>query len=373
MTEMLFLFCFVYAALIGWYAFGVGRVEETPAAGYPPETRFSVVIPFRNEAERLPALLDSLTQLRYPVDLFEVLFVDDASDDESADVIRLRQLPLRYNILDNVRRTASPKKDAITTAISQSRMDWIITTDADCEVPELWLLEFDNFIRKYRAEMVAGPVMYKGNNSFLHRFQRLEMTALQAATIGGFGWRRPFLCNGANLAYKKDLFTAVSGFDGTGATASGDDVLLLHQAVSRRHRVLFLKSEKAVVTTAPARSWREWFQQRVRWAAKSSGYRNATATVTALVVFAGNLSMCLALMLVIGKGLLHQTLDGLLLGGIGCKFLFDGWLIGTTYRFYGISTRSYVVMAVAYPFASTLVALRSLFGGYDWKGRRFSR
>ena len=74
--------------------------------------------------------------------------------------------------------------------------------------------------------MIAGAVTYDCNSSFLHQFQQLDMASLQGATIGSFGIDQGFMCNGANLAYTKSLFTALDGFTGNDKIASGDDVFL---------------------------------------------------------------------------------------------------------------------------------------------------
>ena len=61
------------------------------------------------------------------------------------------------------------------------------------------------------------------------------------------------MCNGANLAYEKNAFFEVYGFEGIDDIASGDDMLLMHkiQKISRI-RLAFLKSTNAIVTTQPA-------------------------------------------------------------------------------------------------------------------------
>ncbi|WP_431243816.1 glycosyltransferase [Flavobacterium sp. P21] len=104
------------------------------------------------------------------------------------------------------------------------KTDWVITTDADCIVPENWLLTFDNYIQENNVSMLAGAVTYQCGNSFLDHFQQLDLTSLQGATIGSFGLNKGFMCNGANFAYTKSLFEKLNGFDGNNKIASDDDV-----------------------------------------------------------------------------------------------------------------------------------------------------
>ncbi|TEB40381.1 glycosyltransferase, partial [Flavobacterium circumlabens] len=95
-----------------------------------------------NEAENLPHLLKSFSKLNYPADLFEVILVDDESDEK----FQIPNSKFQVRIIDTIRVSKSPKKDAISTAMKHVKTDWVITTDADCTVHSNWLLTFDNYI-----------------------------------------------------------------------------------------------------------------------------------------------------------------------------------------------------------------------------------
>ena len=195
------------------------------------KTRFSVIIPFRNEAENLPKLLKTIENLNYPSAFFEVIFINDASEDASEAIILKTIKNSRFSIklLQNNRISNSPKKDAISEAIKNSNFEWIVTTDADCELPKSWLKTLDAFIQKNNPMMVCGPVIYESNGSFIENFQQLDGLSLQAVTIGSFGLQNPLLCNGANLAYNKEAFLKVNGFSGNDHLASGDDIFLMEK------------------------------------------------------------------------------------------------------------------------------------------------
>ena len=232
--ELIALFItLIYVAFIGSFVFGFDKVNEFILKDIPAKTKFTVVVPFRNEAERLPFLLKSLMELNYPKDKFEVLFVDDDSDDDSVKLIEkfLKDFGNGSKIIQNNRQTNAPKKDAISTAIKLAKHEWIITTDADCIFPKYWLDTFDCFIQSCDVKCVVAPVSYANCDSFFERFQALDFLSLQGVTIGGFGIHKPFLCNGANLAYTQKLFEAVNGFDGNAQIGSGDDIFLLEKAL----------------------------------------------------------------------------------------------------------------------------------------------
>lgn len=120
MYILLVLICGLYVALIfalwaGWLKIPVFELKKNTA-----EIKFSIVIPFRNEAENLPGLLRSINKLNYPSSHFELILINDASEDASLKICFdfKKAFPDRQiRIADNLRISNSPKKDAISLAI----------------------------------------------------------------------------------------------------------------------------------------------------------------------------------------------------------------------------------------------------------------
>lgn len=354
----------IYFTTISLLVYGFSKIKSFNSVGLTPKTAFTIVVPFRNEAENLPILLESLSKLNYPMDLIKMILVDDNSD------FRFQTADFRFQIktIDNIRISNSPKKDAITTTIPFVKTSWIITTDADCVVSENWLLTLDNYIQTHKVSMIAGAVAYSGSNSFLHHFQQLDLASLQGATIGSFGIGKGFMCNGANLAYTKSLFQELNGFEGNDTIASGDDVFLLQKAIAKfPDKVHYLKSDNTIVTTKPLDDWKSLFYQRVRWASKTTSYQSNFGKIVGLIVFGGNISLWfVAYGLLFGIGN-YFLLCFLLLA----KLIIDFILIHQTNQFLKTKTQSFLISSLLYPFFSVSVALYSLTGKYEWKGRKF--
>src|SRR5690606_19685218 len=118
-----FIITLLYVLLIGSLIRGFNKVPFFKPTETAPKTTFTVIVPFRNEAENLPALLKSIQDLKYPTDLFEVILVDDDSNDNSVEVIKKvldtsrsrHDIRTDISIINNERKTHAPKKDAITT------------------------------------------------------------------------------------------------------------------------------------------------------------------------------------------------------------------------------------------------------------------
>ena len=341
-------------------------------------TGFSVIIPYRNEDENLPRLLKSLAELNYPPDKFEVILVNDASKDRSEIICKNFQIDfpeMTIKLLENFRKSASPKKDAVNTGIKESEFDFVVTTDADCVVPGNWLGGFDQTIQQTNSALIAGPVGFiqeSGKKKALFQsFEEMDFMSLQSTTIGSFGIEKPFMCNAANLCYEKKAFLEHAGFSENEKIASGDDVFLLQKFVEKGIKISFLKSSNLIVQTKFQESLRELVYQRIRWAAKASAYKSTFAKFTGIIVFLMNFLLIIFAGMAFFELVSYQYIMLIFL----LKFNVDFILIYKAAKFFNRESlmRSYFWCSIVYPFFSVFVAIFSLFGSYEWKGRRFRR
>jgi glycosyltransferase involved in cell wall biosynthesis len=365
-------FCLIvidYVIFIGLLIFGFNNVKSSEDIDLKAKTTFSIIVPFRNEEKNFRMLLDSISQLNYPLDLFEIIVIDDFSDDTSVKIFnqwRMQNGLIQTTLLENLRLSTSPKKDAITRAVPIVKNEWIITTDADCEVPKNWLRAFDNYIQSHEVQMLVGAVNVKAKWNPFHYFQQLDVMSLQGTTIGSFGLQEPFMCNGANFAYTKKLFHALGGFNGNTKIASGDDVFLLQKAVSQNAATVhYLKNRESIVLTKPEKNIFKLFMQRVRWASKTGSYNGDFAKGLAVVVLLMNAS------LVIGIWIVGFRLWVL---GFGIKFLVDYILLLKTNSFMRKGKILFpIISSTIYPVFNSLVGVYSLFGSFDWKDRSYRK
>ncbi|MGL2962322.1 glycosyltransferase family 2 protein [Flavobacterium sp. RSB2_4_14] len=376
-TITLCLILVIYSVFIIQLILGYDKVKSFKRTNVSPKTAFTIIIPFRNEEKNLPKLLQSFSKLNYPYKLIEVILVDDFSTDSSERVCirwRLEHEYLDTTLLENLRLSNSPKKDAIGRAMPIAKHDWIITTDADCTVNKNWLLTIDNYIQNNEVEMIVGAVVYKTKNNWFHQFQQLDLLSLQGTTIGSFGIGKPFMCNGANFAYTKKLFRQLDGFNGNNKMASGDDVFLLQKAVQSpdfgTEKVHYIKNTETIVKTKPENDLFQLFMQRVRWASKTGSYKSNYAKFLAVAVLFMNLSLVVGLWFVVCSCynwkillvlfLVKYSVDYALLYKAN-KYLLKGkWLLP-------------LASSLLYPFYSSLVGIYSLFGSFSWKGRTFKK
>jgi len=238
----------------------------------------------------------SLCNQEYPSELFEIIIVDDGSTDKTWDLISGFYHPekeicsLRLEDISEGKFSAY-KKRAIFSGIGVSHNDVIVTTDADCLHPPEWLKTLDAFYRATNAALTVAPVTYSFRPSVLEMFQALDFLILQGITGASVFKNIHSMCNGANLAYEKNAFEDVQGFEGIDHVASGDDMLLMYK-ISKKFpkRIKYLKSKNATVTTPAMTTWKDFFNQRIRWSSKARFYDDKRIFWTLLLVYLFNLS-----------------------------------------------------------------------------------
>ncbi|GER60423.1 glycosyltransferase family 2 protein [Patiriisocius marinus] len=332
---------------------------------------FTIVIPFRNEEAHLLNLVNSLNALKFPKDRFEIIFINDESNDSSIHIINKTIEPsINYTILENVLRTNSPKKDAITLAISKAKGTWIVTTDADCEVPKTWLIEYTKAIKTFDAKMLCAPVSINDSKGLLSKYQQADILSLQGVTMGSFGTGNPLLCNGANLAFEKKAFQLVNGYEGNSHLASGDDVFMLQKMKAKfPDRVHFLKSNDAIVITQPVTSWSALINQRIRWASKTAKVKHKSSLMLGLLVFMVNFLWIIILIL----GILAISTWYNAAVFIFLKIVVDALFIKKMKLWMGIqlSFLHILLSGFIYPFITCFVTIKSQFFNYQWKGRLY--
>lgn len=263
------------------------RILQAPPLAFLSDNKpfISVIIAVRNEAANLPKLLQSLDNQSLNHSLFEVIFIDDDSDDDTANILQhhTSHYDLRYFLLEKSPKTAH-KKRAIATGIGHARGQLIVCTDGDCHFGIHWLSNFYIFQQQTQAVFVSAPVRLEATPPNLFtQMQVIEFASLIGTGGASLHAGAANMCNGANLAYLKSAYEQVGGFTGKTHLASGDDEFLMHKmAAAFPKKVIFLAHPDSVVSTATQPDWRSFAAQRKRWASKWSSYQDWKVTALAV-------------------------------------------------------------------------------------------
>ena len=283
----LYLFVLVYL-IIGW-----ARLKKPKFNGAVSSTKVTVMIAARNEEERIRYTIDDLLAQDYPKHLTEIIMVDDHSTDKTAQIIRsYEDRGIKLLQLNEDKPLNSYKKKAIARAIDLSTGTLMVATDADCRMGQKWLSTIVDYYQTNNPVMISSPVAYFEERGLFEYLQTLEFSYLIGIGASFIGNGRASTCNGANFAYRKDVFYEVGGFKGIDDLASGDDELLLQKvAVLYPGRIGFLKSSEAIVYTHAKHTLKEFLQQRRRWASKSTKYKDKKVVALAVCIWLFNLSL----------------------------------------------------------------------------------
>lgn len=299
LLPILFFLLLAYSVLILWIWNGWNKLSVAKSESDLPETIVSVIIAARNEENTIGRLLDALDRQEYPDELLEIIIVDDHSEDLTKQKI-LDRLSLagkrKIHVLSN-KEGVSGKKSAIHEGITHAKGQLIVTTDADCNMGPQWISSLVSLYESRHPKMILAPVELISEGSLLELFQVMEFTSLMAVTAGSAGQHLPLLANGANLAYEKSAYLECGGFANNAAIPSGDDIFML-SSIRRRYggkSIVYLKDPGTIVKTPAEKSLSSFFNQRMRWVSKSSGYKDWAIIVSSLLVFGVQVSMFLLL------------------------------------------------------------------------------
>jgi len=367
---LFWLICYVSIIIrfsIGWK--NVCKLSDKKTIYKPSEKLFiSVVVAVRNEAGVIGKLLNNLAEQSYPKDSFEIIICNDNSEDSTAEEVNnfiFSHPDIKTSLLSAI---GEGKKNALAQGINQAKGSWIITTDADCKLTESWIKSFSKIIENKSPKMIVGAVSIIAEKSFFSKLQALEFGSLIASGGGAIEIGKPFMCNGANLAFEKSTWKKVN-VENSNSIASGDDVFLLHSIKSffGAGSIVFNPNREGLVKTAPQQDLLSFLNQRIRWAAKSSFYKDWFSQFTALTVFFT--SLFTLVLLVIPKLFLFGVLFFLIKLVIDFPILRRYTLFIENKKLLNI----YLFLQPIYIIYIIFAAFFSFFGGYKWKGRKHKR
>lgn len=283
--------CIFYFLMILLFYTGWKRIAPFTAESEISGLLVSVIIPVRNESLHIKELLGDLAGQEISGKHFEVIIIDDHSEDNTFTLIKGICEQHDNIFLYQLNSGEKGKKAAIAVAIEKAKGKLIITTDGDCRMGSKWLSTIAAYYEKYKPKMIISPVLFHKEKNIFQALQSLEFSGLVSSGAGSAGIFRQIMCNGANLAYEKNIF-----FENKdpmhNEISSGDDIFILH-SIKKKYRkdIHFLKSAEAAVYTKAQPDISSFLSQRARWVSKSAGYSDLDSIITAMLVFLMNISL----------------------------------------------------------------------------------
>ena len=331
---------------------------------------FTIVVPAHNEEPVLRETLEALGRQDYR-GTFEVIVVDDRSDDATAQIVRdFATTDGRFRLVQvdpSEPDIAAPKKRALARGFALANHEILASTDADCRPPDGWISALaSRFVPG--VGIVQGPKDLSDVHSICHHYQRCETLALVGAEAAGFGLGQPFLASAPSLAYRRKLYETAGGFAGMEHLASGDDDMLVHRMRKLPGvEVAYCLDPQACVSTPAADTWAEVLNQRARWASNGTEYENK-AYVALLGLIFTNWVLLLAGWI---PALLGWLPWAAWLGAWAAKIAID--IIYLSLAAWRLERKEcltwYPLLAIPQLSIGVYAALAGHFGWYRWKAR----
>ena len=284
------LFCLLAVIQCAYALYFFMRIFSLPAAAIkvkrgkksPPIHPVSIIICAKNEAANLKKNLPAVLAQRYGNTvgkaMYEVIVVNDASDDDTAQV--LKELEMQYeNLWDVIIAKDEPrnqpgKKYALSRGLAIASHNWLLLTDADCApASDQWLEKMVAPLAEGK-QIVAGYGGYNYKPGLLNAFVRWETihTFLQYSTYAFAGM--PYMAVGRNMACTKEVLLMAQQSEVWNVLPSGDDDLLVSIAGTGNNTVIVCEGQAFTYTDAKT-NWADWVRQKQRHLSTGKYYKPA--------------------------------------------------------------------------------------------------
>jgi len=334
----------------------------------------SVIIAARNEENNIKIILNDLVKQNYPIDKFEIIIIDDSSDDDTYNIVYdfiNDNGSHAFQLIKTEEKKNFGKKNALTQGIALAKGELIVQTDADCSVGPEWLSTIVNNFNQTKPKMMFGLVAYQNDKTIFEKLQHLEFLSLIASGAAA-AYTKPILCNGANLIYERKAYQEVNALGIDEIYASGDDVFLLLRLKKHfgNENIKVITDIKAIVYTQAKETLKEFIHQRIRWASKSKGYKDWDIIKVTLIVFTFNIGLLLTLIL----SIFLNSLFSLFLIFFILKIIIDIPILYIICKH--IQRRDllkyYILLQIVYLPYLCFTATAGFTSKYSWKGRNIT-
>ena len=282
MEFAIFIFAILYFTIIFSFFIGIVFLENSKNAKI---NNISVIIAARNEEKHLPNLLESLISQNYPQENYEIIIVDDRSEDKTAAVVKKYQSQNSSIMLLQVKSELKHllgKKGALDKGIRSAKHDILAFTDADCVPTKNWLTQINSHFTE-DTDVVAGYSFIQYTNRFFKYLKNLERSSVFAVVAGSFGWNWGVTITAGNMAYRKKLFDEVGGFGEIGKIRSGDDDLMIQKMGKFVRKMKFMFHPDSVINTGRDSTTSLQFNHETRRGSKWRHYPTAIKIMTLFI------------------------------------------------------------------------------------------
>lgn len=234
--------------------------------------KISILVALRDEEQTLKPCVESLLQLDYPKESFEILLINDRSSDRTPELIeelkkksdQIKTLHIKSGIPG-----LSGKANAIAQGMENCSGELILVTDGDCRVPPSWAKEHAAYCQ-HNVGMVGGFTLLDEKNdgaALFGKIQSLDWAYLLSVGTGFMGFGIPLSVLGNNFSFRREAYEEVGGYRNMGFTIIEDFALMKTLVKKTSWKVLYPIDSKMLVYSHPMSTISEFYRQRKRWSA----------------------------------------------------------------------------------------------------------
>ena len=292
MQHLLYLIAIVtYSARSLFFMIGAARERKRRTPASEAEPHVSIIVPARNEEHHIEECVQSLMAIEYPLDVMQIIVVNDRSTDSTGEV--LSSLQKRYprliiaTITNEGEKNLRGKAGALDVGCRMATGEIILLTDADCRVKPGWVRAH---VREYvdpSVGMVLAYTLAEGNSFFAH-IQSVEWQSTHTMAAAAVNFRQYLGCYGNNMSVRRSVYENVGGYAAIPFSVT-EDLALLQTISGKGYVARYLCTAESAVTTFALDTMKEYMAQHKRWTlgAKKLGFRAAAFVATSLALWSG--------------------------------------------------------------------------------------
>ncbi|PID59983.1 MAG: hypothetical protein CR986_04285 [Ignavibacteriae bacterium] len=320
--------------------------------------KISLIIAAKNEEQNIKSLIDSLVTQNYETYNYEVIIVDDSSTDKTfTETTLLTEKLDNFKIIKAEKKIYEGKRGALQIGIENSKHEYILITDADCVVEKNFLLAYSNKFQD-DFDFIFGVAPYYQNKELVNKIACYDNLWVHILTFGFANNKLPYSAAARSFGFKKSSFMKIKGYKNTRETLSGDDDLLLREAVKNKMKIGTITEENAFVHSKPEDTFKEFVDQKSRHTSSSNYY---SFKIKFMLGFWHFVNILIVLNLILNFSATSLTL-------LTVKLIFDIIIVRSLMKTFGykFSLLEIIYLQIIYEMLLIVYFVKGLFSKKKW-------
>jgi cellulose synthase/poly-beta-1,6-N-acetylglucosamine synthase-like glycosyltransferase len=198
--------------------------------------------------------------------------VDDNSTDTTLEKINSEKIFLpNISVMELKQTNKTGKREALSLGIHKAKYPYILITDADCR-PQINWLKACSKIFSLGYDMIFGIAPFYQKQNIVNKISCFENLRSSFLSVSMASIGLPYTATARNFGFSKNIFESLGGYSQTKDTISGDDDLLLREAVKKKMKIGMVTDSGSFVYSVAKKTFTEYFQQKARHTQTSFHY-----------------------------------------------------------------------------------------------------